>query len=90
VNLLPIHKARVGRLVLAALDEDENKAADVVGEAINDDTLPELLDVVTFALVGFLRRVAGDDGAKQWASDWVLHAHNETSARSTDLKGNNE
>lgn len=73
----PIDQARVGRLVIAILDRDRQRAEAVVREAIQESALPELFDTTTGALMSVLRLAIGDDNVRQWATDWILHAQTE-------------
>ncbi|MBI3213165.1 MAG: hypothetical protein HYZ38_05055 [Mycobacterium sp.] len=75
MTVQPIDKQRVGRVVLALLDGDEDKAAAVVDEALNDDRLLEYSDALLGALLGFMRLTYGLDATRQWANDWILKAH---------------
>jgi hypothetical protein len=73
----PVDKQRVGRVVLALLDGDSDRAADVVAEAEEDDRLHEYAEAILGAFLGFMRLKVGLEGTRQWASDWVLHARLE-------------
>lgn len=75
VTVQPIDKQRVGRVILALLDGDTDKAESVVAEAINDNRLLEYSDALLGALGGHLRLAYGLDGTRQWANDWILQAH---------------
>ena len=77
MTVLPIDKQRVGRVILALLDGDTDKAAGVVAEAMADDRLLEYADALLGALGGHLRLAYGLDGTRQWANDWILKAHQE-------------
>ena len=73
----PIDKQRVGRVVLAILDGDSDKAAAIIDEAVAEDRLHEYAEAILGAFLGFMRLAVGVDGIRQWASDWILHARLE-------------
>lgn len=73
----PVDKQRVGRVVLAILDGDNNRAAEVIDEAVAEDRVLEYAEATLGAFLGFMRLAVGVEGIRQWASDWILHARLE-------------
>ncbi|MDW5609733.1 hypothetical protein [Mycolicibacterium sp. D5.8-2] len=73
----PIDRARVGRIVLAALDQDRARYETVLAEVESENTPFELLDALGGAFIGIARITLGDNRFRQWANDYILHAQTE-------------
>lgn len=74
----PTDKQRVGRVILALLDGDGDKALAVINEAETDDRLIDYAEALLGAFLAVMRLNYGLDGTRQWANDWILKAHIDT------------
>lgn len=70
----PIDRARVGRIVLAALDQDRDKYDAVLLEVLQEGSLLELFNALGGAFVGIGRLTMGDEKFRQWANDYTAYA----------------
>lgn len=70
----PIDRARVGRIVLASLDQDRERYEAVLAEVEAEGTLFELFNATGGALMGIGQLTLGEEKLREWAEGYVAWA----------------
>ncbi|UXA12397.1 hypothetical protein KXD97_00290 [Mycobacterium sp. SMC-8] len=70
----PIDRARLGRIVLASLDQDRERYEAVLAEVEAEGSMFELFNATGGALMGIGRLTLGEEKLREWAEGYVAWA----------------